>query len=1040
MRKIHSLKMIFLGLLLLFPISCAKQRPVKHVLDEIQRVDKDFFEGQFYYGATVTSISPRNPVTHIGDQPFGNDSLLEFKMTENLLTGYRVDPRFKENSVPIISFPIEKHVDVERQKNEDDEITHKEIENDRDKPWNERKLAKINFADGKLLGEDSLMLLIYQKYNCVEEIGSDLLDLQQEKDALNLTLLKTYQPGSCGLFSGEDASFSVKMKISFLKKRENPEFQPRPYTQKMQTKVGFFKATAKKLSKYNIDEEEEFAIHWDANKKVIFHLAPDFPKQYKPLAQTAIDNWNEALKDPKVAGKPLLELRDNSGQELGDIRYNFIVWIDEPTQSGLGGFGPSRWDPFTGELMNANVYLFAGNYRQSIQAIRDHIDHNRQKEEPVETSQTHQTSGNAVTDAPLPSANMPADMIPFSVESIKQAVLEPEFSLKKFMDQQKDKTSLEGRIAHFQQTSGRCYYPITIDDRVSAWYEDKNLSDEEIFKLLLTDTAVHELGHTLGLRHNFRGSTDQKHFISKTNRTSSVMDYLDLEDTENGQPGSYDRAALGFAYTDELDQQENYLYCTDEDVIRDPFCNRFDAGSTATEIAAYLPERYLKRYWQRNQRGKKLTFTDSSEELNSYWRHLLMTYFLPMREFADYYLYVKATRQNLRGDPLTPKEQENLMADLFRASEKSFEFLSDVLKDKSRSYYDVAHPNHQDGELLVRGTWLDKVLASDVLSTRGVLAWFWNANRKDEFTFFDIRQLQIPTLKLLHELVMDTSQPLISFLSAYRFMSEVPSTSAGFEDPDALPSTHAAEFFEIYRTDYDGINKAPQLNEAYDNNRIALLSDAGTGDLFWTRTDHLFLPKDVSSPIEQLIHFYNAYKASYQKKLNRFAQDPKQQASERQLEQGLEEIKKVIETLKQDSQHFYELPQARVDQLQKILITDVIINSKTTLLATLSKYEKIYIPGTEKDLEKLEEIRKLLGKDTPEKLSEFDSATYQKITDFLTTIFGENYVVTAEQLTVKLEPELTAIRQEILFLRKAMDYYRIKIELFYEFYKQRTTE
>jgi Met-zincin len=78
------------------------------------------------------------------------------------------------------------------------------------------------------------------------------------------------------------------------------------------------------------------------------------------------------------------------------------------------------------------------------------------------------------------------------------------------------------------------------------------------------EVIVHEIGHTLGLRHNFKGSL--------TPPTSSVMEYNVREvRIAHPEPGAYDRDAIKFLYgqADELPAQP---FCTDEDTAFDPNC------------------------------------------------------------------------------------------------------------------------------------------------------------------------------------------------------------------------------------------------------------------------------------------------------------------------------------------------------------------------------------------------------------------------------------------------------------------------------------
>ena len=158
-------------------------------------------------------------------------------------------------------------------------------------------------------------------------------------------------------------------------------------------------------------------------------------------------------------------------------------------------------------------------------------------------------------------------------------------------------------------------------------------------------TLVHEMGHNLGLRHNFFGSTDKDNFYTQEEvkeifgleinqedlpRSSTVMEYVRTEQDRLFFPGHYDIAAIRYGYADSVEvassasrpntPEGNYVelqnttesgggilneiegdlvefkYCTDVQASLqiDPMCDRHDFGTDPQMVV----DDVINSYWE----------------------------------------------------------------------------------------------------------------------------------------------------------------------------------------------------------------------------------------------------------------------------------------------------------------------------------------------------------------------------------------------------------------------------------------------------------
>jgi Met-zincin len=223
--------------------------------------------------------------------------------------------------------------------------------------------------------------------------------------------------------------------------------------------------------------------------------------------QRGIESWNEVFGFPVF--KAVVAAPET---HFGDDDKNYVIFDPGPGP----GYAYANWrtNPNTGEIRGADVYF--GREWLDVSSFHD--------------------------DPPTSGASPPAGPAPELPALVWQGVGQQPLCVR---------FAGEGRGPGGDQ--------------------DDQLTVKQKLEFYIEQMIVHEIGHTLGLRHNFKGTL--------TPPTGSVMDYMYQEDRlAQHRPGPFDIAAVRWLYGLSSDPPTQ-PFCNDDMVGKDPECRKFDRGA-----------------------------------------------------------------------------------------------------------------------------------------------------------------------------------------------------------------------------------------------------------------------------------------------------------------------------------------------------------------------------------------------------------------------------------------------------------------------------
>jgi hypothetical protein len=443
-------------------------------------------------------------------------------------------------------------------------------------------------------------------------------------------------------------------------------------------RIGYFTTSYNDFGKFQEDGTRvRYINRWRVEKRdpalkmsppknpIVFYIEQSTPVRYRPWVKKGILAWNAAFE--RIGIRDCIEVRQQdalTGEHMDkdpeDVRYNFVRWLNNNVATAIG---PSRTHPLTGEILDADIILTDGWIRHYIMQQNDVLPMLAMDGFGPETQEWLEAHPRWDPRVLLVPAAQRSKLLAEreAAKAAQPATHEPVDASSQRMLGTDDYAGLIGRTS---QCNGLCraaqghslnlaalhiaheLYSRESDSPADAPGKDVlDSMPEEFIGPLLTCLTAHEVGHTLGLRHNFKASSAYTN--ADMNRpeamnkplAGSVMDYLpvnifvrDGKMSENfamSTVGPYDLWAIEYGYTFDDDlkpilarvAEPELAYATDEDTIGpDPLARRYDLGTDpleytkglmklAQEHRAQIISKYVKdgQSWSKARRGYQAT-------------------------------------------------------------------------------------------------------------------------------------------------------------------------------------------------------------------------------------------------------------------------------------------------------------------------------------------------------------------------------------------------------------------------------------------------
>ena len=282
---------------------------------------------------------------------------MEFEVTQNALIGRLVNPSFPDGENPAhrnrwkeaIVIPISNHYYYEKAKDSYGRDTNEFIKNSGRSHYSARPLMDLAL-DGMSIRDWDLAMFWSSRTGQITKVD----DIEWDKENGFFGFTASVQDPSWGAMVG------ARIRFNFKAFEHNKNFSPTPYNTKNAKHLNALHVIGEKREGVN---QVWSAAKWDLSKTTDVYLH-GFPKEYEPLAQETIDQWNSVFA--KIDGSKnrpaAFRLNKKPMKHAFDLRYPMMVWVDDRQISEVSplGIGMAAADVRNGQILWGQITMYGG--------------------------------------------------------------------------------------------------------------------------------------------------------------------------------------------------------------------------------------------------------------------------------------------------------------------------------------------------------------------------------------------------------------------------------------------------------------------------------------------------------------------------------------------------------------------------------------------------------------------------------------------------------------------------------------------------------